>query len=390
FRHIKDSPINVVDQQTEPQKNKPQDEGLVAIPGVKESTGRSDDLATSATASTLIASSAEYKPGPQKDNPNTVKNSPVNKSIGNPFMGPNTHRSSWASVAPKVQEFSGKGYHLGLHNHGYNSSYHGTVWPKTSTFLSSSSRKSDSKVFSNNWELSKPFRSTFLISQGISTPDIQYDPIRDSIEQPAKNGDKLSKVSSSSRVPSISGTHSPLQEKLRTDFGSDRLSIGSHVNGNDDDIDMDVDSNEIADTKQENTKSESKGKGKRHIGDVIQAKSGHSSLRQNDDGAAKEVNNYKLDFDAEGDMYRESKSLRHFRASLIEFVKELVRPSWRDGKLSKDAHKLIVKKAVDKVLTSLPPEHVPDIKESIDAYLTSSQPKLMKLVEGYIEKYGKL
>ncbi|KAI3741172.1 hypothetical protein L1987_58839 [Smallanthus sonchifolius] len=394
FRHIKDPPINVVDQQNEPQKSQPQDEG------VKEGTERSNP-ATSGTAPTLKACSSEFKPGSQKDNPNRVTNPPVNESLSNSFMGPNYNKSNWASNAPKMEEFGGKGYRFGLHNHNYNSSYHGMVWPRASTSLSSSSWKSDSKISGYDWEPSKPFRSRFLISQGIPIPDIQYDPIhiqydpiRDSIEQPTptKIGDKLSKLSSSSRVPSISGTHSPLQEKLKTDNGSDKFSIGSHVNGNDNDTDMDVDSNEIADTKQADTKSESKGK--KLIGDVIQASevhvSSHHSLRENDGGPTKEVSNYKLDFDAEGDMHRESKSLRHFRAALIDFVKELVRPSWRDGKLSKDAHKMIVKKAVDKVLTSLPPEHIPNIQESIDTYLTSSQPKLTKLVEGYIEKYGKL
>ncbi|KAI3800409.1 hypothetical protein L1987_28500 [Smallanthus sonchifolius] len=387
FRHIKDPPINVVDQQNEPQKSQPQDEG------VREGTERSNP-ATSGTAPTFKACSSEFKPGSQKDNSIRVTNPPVNESLSNSFMDPNYNRSNWASYAPKVEEFGGKGYRFGLHNHSYNSSYHGTVRPRASTFLSSSSWKSDSKISSYDWEPSKPFRSRFLLSQGIPIPDIQYDPIRDSIDEPTptKIGGKLSKLSSSSRVPSVSSTHSPLQEKLKTGNGSDRFSIGRHVNGNDNDTDMDVDSNEIADTKQEDTKSESKGK--KRIGDVIQASevhvSSHHSLRENDGGPTKEVSNYKLDFDAEGDMHRESKSLRHFRAALIDFVKELVRPTWRDGKLSKDAHKMIVKKTVDKVLTTLPPEHIPDIQESIDTYLTSSQPKLTKLVEGYIEKYGKL
>lgn len=327
-------------------------------------------MATSATAPKLVACSSEFRSVLQKDKPNPVTNPLVNESLSNLFMGPNTHRSNWASYAPKMEEFSGKGYHSGLHNHRINSSYHGTVWSRASSW------KSDSKFSSYDWEPSKPFRSKFLLSQGISAPEIQYDPIRDSIEQPLKNGDKLPKLSSSSRVPSISGTHS----KTKKDLGSDKFSIGSHVIGND--IDMDVDSNEIADTKQENSKSESKGK--KHVGDVIQASGIHVSshrLRQNDGCPMKEVNNYKLDFDAEADMHRESKPLRHFRAALIEFVKELVKPTWRDGKLSKDAHKMIVKKAVDKVLTSLPPEHIPSIEESIDTYLASSQPKLVKLVE---------
>ncbi|KAD3069260.1 hypothetical protein E3N88_37140 [Mikania micrantha] len=380
FRHIKDPSINVVDQQNKPQKSQHQDEVLVAISGVREDTGRSD-LATSAPAPSIIACSSELKPGSQKDNSNPITKLPVQEPPSNPFMVPNTHRSHWASHAPKTEEFGGKGYQHGFHNHNYNSSYHATGWPRTSAFLSSSSWKSDKKFSGYDWEPSKPFRSRFLISQGITTSDIQYDPIRDSIEQPTKVGDKLFKLSSSSHVPSISGTHSPLQEKLKTDYGSDRFSIGSHVNGNDNDSGMDVDSNEIADIRQENTESENKGK--KRIRDVIQASEvhvgSHHSLQKNDGGPTS--NNYKLDFDAEGDMHKESKSLRHFRAALIEFVKDLVKPTWRDGKLSKNAHKLVVKKTVDKVLTSLPPEHIPNIEESIDGYLTSSQPKLVKLVE---------
>ncbi|XP_022012274.1 protein FRIGIDA-ESSENTIAL 1 isoform X1 [Helianthus annuus] len=272
---------------------------------------------------------------------------------------------------PKKEEFGGKEYRFALNNHVYIPSYNSSVLPRTTSKLSSSPWKSDSKFSSYDWEASKPFRSAFLISKGISSPDIQFDPIVTSTDPPPKNGDKLSKLS-----PSV-------KEKLKTENGS----IGSHVNGNNG---INVDSNEAAGakTKQETKNSESKGKD--HPGDVVQASKVHFSSHDSLGGPTKEVNNHKLVFDVGGDMHRESKPVRHFRAALVEFVKELVKPTWRDGKLSKDAHKLIVKKAVDKVLTTLPPEHIPSVKESIDMYLTSSQTKLMNLVEAYIAKYGKI
>ncbi|KAI3823941.1 hypothetical protein L1987_05387 [Smallanthus sonchifolius] len=369
FCHINDT-TNVGDKENKTQKS---DEG------VHEGT-RSNPAVSAAT---VITCSSEIQPTSQKENPATNfsyldtdnDNPPVNAvnllhgRLSNPFIGlPNIQGRNWVSYATEMQEIGGKGYH----SHDYNSSYHSLICPRTSTLLSSS-LKSDSKFSSYDWEPSKPFRSAFLISQGISTPEIQYDPIRESIEPPPK----LSKLSSCSRVPSISGTDLPSKGKLKTEYGSDKFSVGSHIKRNDNG--MDVDSNEVADTKQEITKSESKGN--KHIGDVIQASearvSSHSSLRQDDGGTTKEVNKQKLVFDAEGDTHRESKSLRHFRAALIELVK----PTWRDGKLSKDAHKLIVKKAVEKVLITLAPGQIPSIQESIDMYLTSSQPKLKKLVE---------
>ncbi|KAI3716938.1 hypothetical protein L1987_68179 [Smallanthus sonchifolius] len=390
FRHINDTTY-VGDKENKTQKS---DEG------VRKDTR--SNLAVS--AATIFTCSSEFQPTSQKENPATnfsyldmdKDNPPVNAvnslhgCLSNPFIGlPNIQGSNWGSYATEMQEIVGKGYHVGLHSHDYNSSYRSSIWPKTSTLLISSSR-SDSKSSCYDWEPSKPFRSAFLISQGISTPEIQYDPIRESIEPPPKIGDKLSKLSSYSQVPSISGMDLPSKGKLKTEYGSDRFSVGSHIKRNDNG--MDVDSKEVADTKQEITKSESKGN--KHIGNVIQASearvSSHFSLRQNDGGPTKEVNKQKLDFDAEGDTHRESKSLRHFRAALIEFVKELVKPTWHDGKLSKDTHKLIVKKAVEKVLITLPPAQIPSIQESIDMYLTSSQPKLKKLVAGCIAKYGKL
>jgi hypothetical protein len=58
-----------------------------------------------------------------------------------------------------------------------------------------------------------------------------------------------------------------------------------------------------------------------------------------------------------------------------------LKPTWREGHLSKDAHNTIVKKTVEKVLSTLQPHQIPATVESIKQYLSSSQPKMAKLVE---------
>ncbi|KAL5232086.1 hypothetical protein ABZP36_030862 [Zizania latifolia] len=74
---------------------------------------------------------------------------------------------------------------------------------------------------------------------------------------------------------------------------------------------------------------------------------------------------------------------RDFRFHLVEHVKELVKPIWKEGKLSKDAHKLIVKKSVDKVFASL--DEIPDTKESISKYITTFGSKIERLVMAYVD-----
>eukprot|EP01018_Ginkgo_biloba_P039225 Gb_00875 [translate_table: standard] len=86
---------------------------------------------------------------------------------------------------------------------------------------------------------------------------------------------------------------------------------------------------------------------------------------------------------------KEMRTMKIFRTALADFVKELLKPTWREGHMSKDSFKTIVKKAVDKVAGSLQSHQIPNTQERIDQYLTSSRIKLMKLVEGYVDKYGK-
>ncbi|PRQ49291.1 putative transcription factor C3H family [Rosa chinensis] len=91
----------------------------------------------------------------------------------------------------------------------------------------------------------------------------------------------------------------------------------------------------------------------------------------------------------EGKKLKEVKGIRAFKFALAEFVKDLLKPSWKDGQVSKDAYKTIVKKVVDKVTGTIPGANIPQTQEKIDSYLSFSKPKLTKLVQAYVEKMQK-
>ncbi|KAJ8563179.1 hypothetical protein K7X08_031631 [Anisodus acutangulus] len=86
---------------------------------------------------------------------------------------------------------------------------------------------------------------------------------------------------------------------------------------------------------------------------------------------------------------KDSRSLRLFKISVANFVKELLKPSWRQGNMSKEVFKTIVKKTVDKVSGAMKSHQIPKSKAKIDHYIDSSQRKLTKLVMGYVDKYVK-
>ncbi|KAK8573892.1 hypothetical protein V6N13_096823 [Hibiscus sabdariffa] len=77
---------------------------------------------------------------------------------------------------------------------------------------------------------------------------------------------------------------------------------------------------------------------------------------------------------------KDSRSMKHFKVALARFVKELLKPSWQQGNMSKEAFKTIVKKTVDKVSGAMKSHHIPKSRAKIDHYIESSQHKLTKLV----------
>ncbi|KAL2241237.1 UNVERIFIED_CONTAM: Zinc finger CCCH domain-containing protein 36 [Sesamum indicum] len=83
------------------------------------------------------------------------------------------------------------------------------------------------------------------------------------------------------------------------------------------------------------------------------------------------------------------RAMRAFKFALVEHVKKLIKPYWKEGKISKDVHKVIVKKSVNKVIESFGSSEIP-MKGKISSYLISSHSKLSKLVQAYVEKYQKV
>ncbi|KAF0918816.1 hypothetical protein E2562_026189 [Oryza meyeriana var. granulata] len=91
--------------------------------------------------------------------------------------------------------------------------------------------------------------------------------------------------------------------------------------------------------------------------------------------------------DGENKKSKDSKALKMFKLALADFVKDALKPTWKEGQLSREVHKTIVKKVVDKVTTTV--EYAPQTKEKIDIYMSYSREKLNKLVQAYVGKYVK-
>lgn len=95
------------------------------------------------------------------------------------------------------------------------------------------------------------------------------------------------------------------------------------------------------------------------------------------DESLKNTNSGKVE---EGD----EKAMRQFKNVLVEFVKEILKPTWKEGKMSREVYKTIVKKVVEKVSSSIQGVQIPRTQEKIDQYLAFSKSKITKLVEAYV------
>ncbi|CAM8943633.1 unnamed protein product [Rhodiola kirilowii] len=84
---------------------------------------------------------------------------------------------------------------------------------------------------------------------------------------------------------------------------------------------------------------------------------------------------------------KDSRSMKLFKSAIANFVKEVLKPSWRQGNMSKEAFKTIVKKTVEKVSGAMKGHRYPKSQAKINHYIDSSERKLTKLVMGYVDKY---
>lgn len=81
---------------------------------------------------------------------------------------------------------------------------------------------------------------------------------------------------------------------------------------------------------------------------------------------------------------KSSRGLKMLRSAIADHVKEVLKPTWREGYMSKEAFKTIAKKAVEKVVGNLPSHHIPKSQEKVDQFMKASRSKISKLVQvGY-------
>ncbi|RCV17092.1 hypothetical protein SETIT_3G191800v2 [Setaria italica] len=100
-----------------------------------------------------------------------------------------------------------------------------------------------------------------------------------------------------------------------------------------------------------------------------------------------DVNNRVKACDRKNNVGSSDEKARDFRFHLAEHIKDLIKPIWKEGNLSKDAHKQVVKKSVEKVVDSIEPNQVPTTKEMIAKYITTNGSKIEKLVKAYVDRH---
>jgi hypothetical protein len=86
---------------------------------------------------------------------------------------------------------------------------------------------------------------------------------------------------------------------------------------------------------------------------------------------------------------KEDKTMKVFKIALVELVKEILKPKWKEGQMSRDVHKTIVKKTVDKVSSTIPGDQIPNTQDKITHYLSISKPKINKLIQAYVDRLSK-
>ncbi|CAJ1961728.1 unnamed protein product [Sphenostylis stenocarpa] len=272
-----------------------------------------------------------------------------------------------------------------------------------------------SKICSYDWEPSVPFRPSFFItSMNVSSAGDLYDPLRDSIEIPNIGDGSLkaslliqgSNVQASSQVQiygnsDVVGKHTP-------SLNDDKSSVSSHNKFNENDpnnnyVPHEKDylptETEITSGTYVNYQNDRMGQNTFCIADSTKKErdmtehdarrhsegSGHKTKRVDRD---KKNHDMDIDVQMDGSTQKEPKALKMLRAALVDHVKELLKPAWHEGRLSKDAHIMIVRKSVDKVVSTIEPHQIPTI-DTAKQYVSSSRMKIAKLVNGYVNKYGK-
>lgn len=199
----------------------------------------------------------------------------------------------------------------------------------------------------------------------------QYDPLFDSIEpslNSLKKSDHLQKHETtvgSNIMPTFSGSSKALDvEESNKKKGVEAVSV-----------DASVENDEFGETADA------------EVGAVENGSPSNSNDAAEMAAGEMEIDQIKTSGKKKG---KDSRSMKLFKISIANFVKEVLKPSWRQGNMSKEAFKTIVKKTVDKVSGAMKSHRIPKSQAKINHYIDSSQGKLTKLVMGYVDKYVKV
>ncbi|XP_054802678.1 protein FRIGIDA-ESSENTIAL 1 [Prosopis cineraria] len=311
---------------------------------------------------------------------------------------------------------SGKEYHAP------RSTFLGSEWEELPLTSSSGVRPhaagSKRKIPSYDWEPSVPFRPSFFItSASISSSGDMYDPFHPCVEI-TNIGDGSLKASFFIHGPPIQasslvrayGDCAVAGDKV-ADLDDDKSSVSSHHRFCEDEAmknsfpsEKDGRAHETDTTARTYLNSHN---GKASIGEntlavednaKVEVEQTEHDAKYRGEGLgtkkrrvdkAKRSHEINVDFHMDGNMRNDLKALKSFRAALVDLAKELLKPSWQEGRLSKDAHNTIVKKSVDKVISTLQPHQIPTTIDAVNHFVSSSRLKIAKLVDGYVNKYSK-
>ncbi|CAH8264651.1 unnamed protein product [Arabidopsis lyrata] len=260
------------------------------------------------------------------------------------------------------------------------------------------------KVSSDDWEPSEPFKASFTIPPYIlPSSDALYDPFTD-IEN--LGGDRALNASLSSK-----GEHARKNSRQQKDGDSasgpqareiknDDKSSSCSQNQHQETVTRSLEAHgvvegvatSVVDQNDATTPSKEISSAAAAENRVVLKRSkpaGHDSWHRSDGSSYKKtMKSDEIDGEVRSDAGM--KVMRQFRTAVVETVKEMLKPLWREGRLTKDVHNMIVKKAAEKVVSAAVQFHqVPTDTESVDQYLGLSATRIVKLVEGYVEKYGK-
>ncbi|KAF8110238.1 hypothetical protein N665_0086s0075 [Sinapis alba] len=255
---------------------------------------------------------------------------------------------------------------------------------------------SDTKnVSSNDWEPSEPFRPSFTIPPYIlPSSDALYDPFTDienpedkSLNSPSSSKGKDAQKKSGQQEGGDSASNdknsSCSQNQYQETVGKKNLEAHGVVEGVATSV---VDQNDATTPSKEI--SSSAAVENRVV--LKRSKPAGNGSWQRSDGSSHQKKLKTDEMDGEVRSDAGTKVMRQFRTAVVENIKEMLKPLWREGRLSKDVHNMIVKRATEKIVSAAVQLHqVPTNNESVEKYLSTSATRIVKLVEGYVEKYGK-